>query len=128
MGKFYKFIRYDEEIADAMAVFNELHKKDAARNKFTVVDAFILSLVHSYHYTNSRCFASNKYIASKVLTTEPTVQKSINKLSDMNFIDRKAAYNNGTKHRVLIYNEEAVEKFKFDMQNVLFEYDEKTDL
>lgn len=121
----YKNSRFDDSIVDAMLVSNIINKKNGSKEKFTFADATIMSIVHSYFYSDTRCFASNNYFAGRALTTEPTIQKSINKLCGLGFISRKSSYKDGIRHRVLVYNEDVVEKFKSEMNDVLFDYDDE---
>lgn len=123
----YKNSRFDDSIVDAMLVSNALSKQNGSKEKFTITDAIIMSIVHSYYFTGTKCFASNSYFAGRALTTEPTVQKSINKLCDIGFISKKSSYKDGMRHRVLIYNENVVEEFKTKMGDVLLDYDEDED-
>ena len=106
----YKHSRFDEEILEAMIYYNANNLESS--NKFTLIDARILSLIHSYAYDNKTFFASNKYLADKCLTSQPTIQKCINRLIAQGLISKKVAHVNKHKQRVLIYNESAVEAFK----------------
>lgn len=107
--KDYKHFPFDEEILDAMIKYN-IDKP--AKEQFTLVDAHIISLVHSYEYSGQTFFASNKYLAEKCFTTQATIQKSINKLLAYGFINKKVFCIEGRKQRILTYNEQAVEEFK----------------
>ena len=107
--KQYKHSPFDEEILEAMIRYN-INKPPTER--FSLIDARILSLIHSYSYTGTTCFASNQYLAEKCLTTPATVQKAINKLINHDLIDKKISYPDGKKQRILIYNEPAADKFK----------------
>lgn len=111
----YKHSPFDESILDAMFAYNQLN---FGQEKFSLVDARIISLIHSYHYNNKQFFGSNTYLAYKCMTTEPTVQKSINKLCALNFIAKKVSCQEGRKRRVLSYNEDAIEDFKKNMSAV----------
>lgn len=123
----YKNSRFDDSIVDAMIISNTLDKQNGEKEKFNLIDAHIISVVHSYDFSNNTCFASNKYFANCLFTTEPTIQKSINKLCDLNFISKKISYKDGLRHRVLIYNEDVVEKFKTEMSEVLLDFNEGED-
>ena len=123
----YTNSRFDDSIVDAMLVSNALNKQNGSKEKFTATDAIIMSIVHSYYYSDTKCFASNKFFAGRALTTEPTIQKAINKLCDLGFISKKSSYKDGIRHRVLIYNEDVVEEFKIKMGDVLLDYDEDED-
>lgn len=103
----YRHSPFDEEILDAMIQYNK-----TAAEKFTLVDARILSLVHSYDFYGQTFFASNQYIADRCLTTPVTVQKSINKLCDYELILKDVSYENGKKQRVLKFNAPGAIKFK----------------
>lgn len=105
----YRHSPFDEELFDAMEVFNS---NNPSSDKFTLIDARIISLVHSYTYGDKTFFASNKYLASKCLTTAATVQKSINKLLSHNLITKNVSCINGRKQRVLTYNEQGAKQFK----------------
>lgn len=105
----YRHSPFDEEILDAMISYN---KNQPSSEKFTLVDARIISLIHSYSYTGTTCFASNQYLAEKCLTTTVTVQKSINRLINHNLIDKKISIHEGKRQRVLTYNETAADQFK----------------
>ena len=123
----YKNSRFDDSIVDAMLVSNALNKQNGSKEKFTSTDAIIMSIVHEYWYSKGTCAISNNYFAGRALTTEPTIQKSINKLCKLNFISKKIQYINGERHRVIIYNQDIVEEFKSQMANVLFDYEEGVD-
>ena len=105
----YRHSPFDEEMLDAMIVFNE---NKPPSEKFTLIDARILSLVHSYTYANQTFFASNQYLAEKCFTTAPTIQKSINKLYAHDLIDKNVSCANGNKKRTLSYNEAGAKAFK----------------
>ena len=123
----YKNSRFDDSIVDAMLVSNALNKQNGSKEKFTSTDAIIMSIVHEYWYSKGTCAISNNYFTGRALTTEPTIQKSINKLCKLNFISKKIQYINGERHRVIIYNQDIVEEFKSQMANVLFDYEEGVD-
>jgi len=108
----YKHTPFDEETLEAMIQYNT---NNPSKNHFSLIDARIISLIHSYSYSEMLFFASNKYLAERCLTSSPTVQKSINKLLDHNFITKKVACINGRKQRILSYNEHAVDQFKKEM-------------
>jgi hypothetical protein len=105
----YKHSPFDEEIVEAMALFNE---NKPPTEKFTLVDARIISLVHSYTYADKTFFASNQYLAEKCFTTAATIQKSINRLCAYGLIEKKVFCINGKKQRTLSYNEHAAKQFK----------------
>ena len=105
----YKHSPFDEEFFDAMVSFN---KDKPTKEQFSLADARILSLIHSYDFTNTLFFASNNYLAEKVCATPATAQKSINKLYSYGLIDKKVHCVNGKKQRVLTYNESGVDAFK----------------
>ena len=109
----YKHSPFDESIFDAMTTYNSLHPAD---QKFNLIDARILSLVHSYDYSNQQFFGSNKYLAIKCMTTEATVQKSINKLCSFNLLKKSVHYFSGRKQRVLSYEQDAAEAFKKEQE------------
>ena len=111
----YRHSPFDEELYDAMTVFN---KSRPSKEHFSLVDARIISLIHSYDYSDTLFFASNEYLAEKTRSTAATVQKSINKLYLYNLIDKKVYCVGGRKQRVLTYNEAAAQKFKADPENV----------
>ena len=110
----YRHSPFDEEIYDAMTVFN---KNKSSKEHFSLIDARIISLIHSYDYSDTLFFASNEYLAEKTRSTAATVQKSINKLYLYNLIDKKVYCVGGRKQRVLTYNEDAAQKFKADPIN-----------
>lgn len=91
----------NEDLIDAMA---------AHKNKFTLIDARIISLIYSYSYSGQSFFASNKYLAEKCFTTPATIQKSINKLIANNLISKQVKCVNGHKQRLLSYNKDTVEQ------------------
>lgn len=105
----YKHSPFDEEIFEAMVKYN-VNKPSA--EKFTLIDARIISLIHSYDYANKTFFASNQYLAEKCMTTQATVQKSINKLCAHDLITKNVSCANGKKQRTLRYNEPGANKFK----------------
>ena len=105
----YKHSPFDEEILDAMIAYN-IDKPSS--EKFTLIDARIISLIHSYAYSDKTFFASNQYLAKKCFTTPATIQKSINRLLNHDLIDKEVSCVNGKKQRILTYNEEGAAKFK----------------
>lgn len=109
MKELYINSLFDESIYDAMTIFNE---GKPASEQFSLVDARIISLVHSYDYSDVVFSASNKYLAEKSRTTPATIQKSINKLCGYNLINKKVLCIDGKKQRILTYNKEGVKKFK----------------
>jgi transcriptional antiterminator len=112
----YKHSPFDEEMVEAMNLFNE---NKPPTEKFTLVDARIISLVHSYTYADKTFFASNQYLAEKCFTTATTIQKSINKLCTYGLIDKKVFCVNGKKQRNLSYNERGAKQFKSNLQEAL---------
>ena len=110
----YRHSPFDEELYDAMTTFN---KSKPSKEHFSLVDARIISLIHSYDYSDTLFFASNEYLAEKTRSTAATVQKSINKLYLYNLIDKKVYCVGGRKQRILTYNEDAAQKFKSDPEN-----------
>ena len=109
MKELYINSLFDESIYDAMTIFNE---GKPASEQFSLVDARIISLVHSYDYSDVVFSASNKCLAEKSQTTPATIQKSINKLCGYNLINKKVLCIDGKKQRILTYNKEGVKKFK----------------
>lgn len=105
----YKHSPYDEELFDAMLLFNANKPQS---EKFNLVDSRIISLIHSYTYADKTFFASNQYLAERCFATAATVQKSINKLYAYGLIDKKVFCINGRKQRVLTYNENGAKQFK----------------
>jgi DNA-binding MarR family transcriptional regulator len=105
----YRHTPFDEELFEAMENYN-IGKQSS--EKFTLIDARIISLIHSYDYSDMFFFASNQYLASKCFSTPATVQKSINKLCAHDLITKDVSCKNGRKQRVLTYNESGAEKFK----------------
>ena len=105
----YRHSPFDEELVDAMMTYN---LNNPAADKFTLIDARILSLVHSYNYSDMFFFASNQYLADRCFSTPATIQKSINKLCALNLITKKVFCSNGRKQRILSYNEDGVQQFK----------------
>lgn len=109
----YRYSSFDEELFDAMQVYNT--GKPSAE-KFTLIDARIISLIHSYNFANQTFFASNQYLADKCLTTMATIQKSINRLCQHNLITKDVHCVNGIKKRILTYNEPGAQQFKHQNQ------------
>lgn len=105
----YRHSPFDEEMFDAMLIYNT---NNPILEKFNLIDARLISLVHSYDFSGQTFFASNQYIADKCFTTAPTIQKSINKLCAHNLITKHVHCMNGIKKRVLNYNEDGAECFK----------------
>ena len=105
----YKHSPFDEEIFEAMVKHN-INKPSA--EKFTLVDARIISLIHSYSYSGKTFFASNQYLAEKCFTTPATIQKSINRLFNHDLIDKTISCVEGKKQRILTYNEQGAALFK----------------
>lgn len=105
----YRHFPFDLEILDAMTAYNA---QDSVTDKFTLVDAMIMSLIHSYNYSNKPFFASNDYLARICFSTPATIQKSINRLCTHGLIDKQVNCANKRKQRFLTYNEAAVEAFK----------------
>lgn len=105
----YKHTPFDEEITSAMTAYNT---QNPTKEKFTLIDARILSLIHSYTYYDQPFFASNQYLAEKCFVTPATVQKSINKLITNELIQKNVSCASGKKQRILTYNETGANKFK----------------
>lgn len=105
----YKHTPFDEEITAAMCAYNI---QNPTAEKFTLIDARILSLIHSYTYYDQPFFASNQYLAEKCFATPATIQKSINKLLAHELITKNVSCVSGKKQRVLTYNETGANKFK----------------
>ena len=74
----YKNSRFDDSIVEAMVISNTLDKQSGKKEKFNLIDAHIISVVHSYNFSNNICFASNKYFANCLFTDKPTTSLVIN--------------------------------------------------
>lgn len=109
----HKSSRFDDSIVDAMLVSNA---QNNSKEKFTATDAIIMSIVHEHFCSTGKCLVSNKYLSGRTLTTQATVQKSINKLCKLGFISKKVQCINGKRCRVIIYNQDVVEEFKLRMK------------
>ncbi len=107
--KEYRHSRFDEEILDAMAAYNTTK---SAKEQFALIDARVISMIHSYAYSNKQFFASNVYLAGKCLATQSTIQKSINRLIAHKFITKEIRCVDGHKKRIITYNDAVVEAFK----------------
>lgn len=107
----YRHSPFDEDMYDAMTAFNE---NKPPSKQFSLIDARLISLVHSYYYSDKTFFASNKWIAEKSRCTPASAQKSINKLLLYGLIDKKVSCVEGKKQRILTYNEPTAEQFKSD--------------
>jgi DNA-binding MarR family transcriptional regulator len=105
----YRHSPFDEEMYDAMTAFN---KSKPPSEHFSLVDARIISLVHSYYFSGVTFFASNQYLAEKTRSTAATVQKSINKLCAYGLIEKTVSCVNGKKQRVITYSEPGAKAFK----------------
>ena len=105
----YRHSPFEEEMFDAMRAYNP---NNPILEKFNLIDARLISLIHSYDFSGQTFFASNQYMADKCFTTAPTIQKSINKLCAHNLITKHVHCVNGIKKRVLNYNEDGAERFK----------------
>lgn len=112
----YKHSPFDEDLTDAMILFNE---NKPPTQKFNLVDARIISLIHSYSYTDKTFFASNQYLAERCFTTAATIQKSINKLCKYGLIDKQVFCINGRKQRTLSFNEKASKHFQANPKEAL---------
>lgn len=108
----YKNSIFDDSIVDAMLVSNI---QNISKEKFTATDAIIMSIIHEHYCSTGKCIASNKYLSGRTLTTQATVQKSINKLCELGFISKKVQCINGKKCRVILYNKDVVDAFKLQM-------------
>ena len=123
----YKNSRFDDSIVDAMLVSNALNKQNGSKEKFTATDAIIMSIVHEYWRSKGKCTVSNKYLSGRALTTQPTIQKAINKLCKLGFISKNTKYVDGKHSRTIIYNQDVVEEFKSMMNNIILDYEEGID-
>ena len=112
----YKNSRFDDSIVEAMLTSNALNN---LKEKFTLIDAHIMSIVHEHWCSGGRCIISNNYFAVRTFTTEATIQKSINKLCGLNFISKRVQYIRDKRHRVIVYNQDTVEIFKSHMSNIM---------
>lgn len=111
----YKNSKFDDSIVDAMLVSNA---QNGSAEKFTAIDAIIMSIVHEHWLSKGQCIVSNKYLSGRALTTQATIQKSINKLCQLNFIFKKVQCIDGKRCRIMIYNQDTVEAFKLQMNEI----------
>ena len=123
----YKDSRFDDSIVDAMLVSNALNKQNSSKEKFTATDAIIMSIVHELWCSEGKCTVSNKYLSERALITQPTIQKSINKLCKLDFISKNTKYVDGKHSRTIIYNQDVVEEFKSRMNSIILDYEEGID-
>lgn len=110
----YKHTPFDDEASAAMINYNSTVTN--ASEQFTLLDAYILSIIHSYYYNNKSFFGSNEYLATKCFASCRSIQRSINKLCSYGFIKKQTEIKDNRKTRTLIYNPEAVEIFKSKYQ------------
>lgn len=51
----YKNSRFDDSIVDAMVISNTLDKQSGEKEKFNLIDAHIISVVHEHWCSGGRC-------------------------------------------------------------------------
>ena len=58
-------------------------------DNLSIVDMRVYALIQSFHYSKSKCWAGNKWLAEKVNVSLGTVKRSLKKLSDLGYIVKK---------------------------------------
>lgn len=99
MTKNYMFTIYSD-ITKALKHHNEIMPSE----KFTTLDGNILCLVKSFSDNGLDFFMSEKEIAETNITSEKTVQRSVNRLCKANLLKKEKL--NG--RRILVYQESNV--------------------
>ena len=101
--KSYNFnVRTD--ITKAMSNYN----KTQSEIRFTTLDATLLNLVRSFSESKTEFYMSNKELGKILIADPSTVQRSVDKLVDLEFIIKKITYVNNRPKRVLAYQENNV--------------------
>ena len=101
--KSYNFnVRTD--ITRAMSHYN----KTQSKIRFTTLDATLLNLVRSFSESKTEFYMSNKELSQILIADPSTVQRSVDKLVDLEFIIKKITYVNNRPKRILIYQEDNI--------------------
>ena len=95
-------------ITRALKHYNEI----TTNSKFTILDGNILCMVKSFSDNGSKFFMSEKEIAENTISSEKTVQRSINRLCEAGLLKKEKDYTDGKCRRVLIYQ-------PLEVQNIL---------
>lgn len=72
----------------------------------TPFDKLVFALIDSLTKQNARCWASNKELANSLAATEKSVQNSINKLTNNNYIFKSIKYQGKRPIRYITTNNE----------------------
>ena len=110
MTKSYNYQKHSI-IAHAMYTYNNTMPGD----KFTSTDYDILCLVRSFHKSEHKLYMSYETLAKELLVSKSPVKRSINRLIDAGFIEK---HTTSKRSKYLTYNENAVKKFIYDMQQI----------
>lgn len=86
------------------------HNKIMPGTRFNTIDGNILSLVRSFHCTETKFYMSNKELAEIMIADPSTIQRSIDRLLAAGLLTKEVTYINARPQRLLIYQPEAVLK------------------
>ena len=86
------------------------HNKIMPGTRFNTIDGNILSLVRSFHCTETKFYMSNKELAEIMIADPSTIQRSIDRLLVTGLLTKEVTYINARPQRLLIYQPEAVLK------------------
>lgn len=87
------------------------HNDIMPKERMTLLDGAILSLIKSFSERNQQFYMSNKEM-KKIFASDPgTIQRSIDRLVAMGLIEKNKEYINQRPRRYLTYKPDAVNKF-----------------
>lgn len=105
-----KMSKYSFQIQACIMEAMSKHNKIMPGPRFNTIDGNILSIVKSFHDSNTTFFMSNKQLANITISDPSTVQRSIDRLVCAGLLKRETSYTTGKQQRILIYQKDQVQK------------------
>ena len=85
------------------------HNNIAPGDKLTLLDGALICFVKSFQDNNQQFYVSNKELSKIFVANESTIQRSINKLTNMGLLKTEKIYSGQQPRRYLSYDKEKLQ-------------------
>ena len=79
-------------------------------DKLTLLDGALICLIKSFQDNSQQFYISNKELAKIFIANESTIQRSINKLTNLGLLSSEKIYSGQQPRRYLSYNKEKLQE------------------
>ena len=86
------------------------HNNIMPGDKLTLLDGSLICLIKSFQDNNQQFYISNKELAKIFIANESTIQRSINKLTNMGLLKTEKVYSGQQPRRYLTYDKEKLQE------------------